>query len=75
LSLSLLPILLLLYQLGAFSPNECAMSNDTIPWISEEWTPEKAGITNKYTLDNSIVEKFRKLLHDWHEAGYHHHYY
>jgi len=54
---------------GAFSPGECAMSNDTIPWISEEWTPEKVGIADKYTINPEIVEKFKKLLHDWHEAG------
>ena len=25
---------------GGFSPGHCSPSNDTIPWISETWTPE-----------------------------------
>ena len=25
---------------GAFTPIECEYSNDTIPWITEAWTPE-----------------------------------
>ena len=58
---------------GAFSPNECAMSNDTIPWISEEWTPEMVGVTDKHTLNSTVVENFRTLLHEWHGAGYRYH--
>ncbi len=29
---------------GAFKPDTCKESLDKIPWISEEWTPEKAGL-------------------------------
>jgi hypothetical protein len=29
---------------GAFTPDKCKMSPDPIPWISEKWTPEAAGL-------------------------------
>lgn len=38
-------------------------------WISENWLPEKAGISDRITLDAANVQDF-KLLHDaWARAG------
>ena len=29
---------------GAFKPDQCRMSPDAVPWSSEKWTPEAAGL-------------------------------
>jgi hypothetical protein len=34
---------------GAFSPDDCEPSKDPVPYISAHWTPELAGIKEKYT--------------------------
>lgn len=50
---------------GAFRPDECSPSKDPIPWISEDWTPEKAGISEKYIPTKQNVLEFRSLTTDW----------
>lgn len=54
---------------GSFQTTECAPSKDSIPWISEDWTPEKAGITDRYTITPEVTKTFRQKLSDWYDDG------
>eukprot|EP00981_Chlorochromonas_danica_P002095 scaffold423_cov185-Ochromonas_danica.AAC.19 len=54
---------------GAFLTTDCAPSKDAIPWISEDWTPEKAGITDRYTITPESAKSFRQKLSDWYDDG------
>lgn len=55
---------------GAFLTTDCAPSSDPLYWTAEEWTPEKAGLTNeKYTISKERAQALRKLLGDWYDDG------
>ena len=44
------------------------MNQDAIPWITEKWTPQSAGI-KAVSFDRDSVEEFKQLQHEWHGAG------
>lgn len=55
---------------GAFLTTDCAPTTDPIPWTSEQWTPEKAGITAEpYTITKEKALDFKKLMGDWYDDG------
>ena len=63
---------------GGFAPGHCPKSNDTIPWISEEWLPEneplfqpnyKPSIYRPYAPNHTNVLAFRDLLHSFYEEN------
>jgi hypothetical protein len=53
---------------GAFLTNGCAEAKD-LPWTSEEWTPDKAGITTKYEITPDINKAYREKLNAWYYDG------
>jgi len=55
---------------GAFLTSDCAPSSDPIPWTSEEWTPEKAGVKGEsYVITKDKAQAFKKLMGDWYDDG------
>ena len=40
-----------------------------MPWVSEEWTPEIAGIRTRIHVDADSVRGFRQLHDAWHTDG------
>ena len=54
---------------GAFRPDECAASKDPIPFISEKWSPEKAGIKERYPATKEQVTMFRNTTDKWNSGG------
>eukprot|EP01035_Chromulina_nebulosa_P017389 gene17389-22938_t len=53
---------------GAFTP-ECKESTDTIPYISEDWSPDKANITSFYPSTFENVTEYRETLNSWFVNG------
>eukprot|EP01033_Poteriospumella_lacustris_P007876 gene7876-5657_t len=53
---------------GGFIP-DCAASKDPIPWISEDWSPTKAGITHKYHISADNATSYRQMQEDWYNDG------
>ena len=52
---------------GAWSPEKCSPSTDSVPYSSEEWTPEQANLTRwNPSLQDIIKEK--SLLNNFHKA-------
>jgi len=61
---------------GGIIPNDCSSkSNDSIPWIDEEWRPEKADAgfidleKDKYVPTQATCEELKKTLHDSYMEG------
>ena len=63
---------------GGFAPGHCPKSNDTIPWISEEWSPEaepmfqpnyRPNTYRPYAPNHTQVLAFRDLLHAFYEEN------
>ena len=63
---------------GGFAPGHCPKSNDTIPWISEEWLPENEPMFQPnyrpisyqpYAPNHTHVLAFRDLLHSFYEEN------
>lgn len=54
---------------GAFMTSECGPSSDPLYWTSEDWTPEKAGITSKYSINWEAAQAYRQLSGDWYDDG------
>lgn len=52
---------------GGFRPKDCKPSSDSVPWISEQWTPESAGITTVYAPTVADVKSKREEIHSWFE--------
>ena len=40
---------------GGFSPGHCPASNDSIPWISESWTPENEPLFKSNAANSTSV--------------------
>lgn len=50
---------------GGYIPTDCKEpAGDPISWVSEEWTPEKAGIFTKYSANYTYL---KALLNEWYE--------
>lgn len=62
---------------GGFIPSGCSPSTDPIPWISDDWTPEKEPNktlaaqleTMRLTLSPEHLSNYRSELHEWWDDG------
>lgn len=50
---------------GGYIPTDCKEpTGDPLSWVSEEWAPEKVGITSKYAANYTHL---KALLNEWYE--------
>lgn len=42
---------------------------DTIPWVSEQWTPELVNIEDKLLPDKGFLDNLKSTLNAWYEDG------
>jgi len=62
---------------GGFSPGHCPPSNDSVPWISEQWNPETEPLFKRdggqhyrpYAPNRTEVLALRDLLHAFYEEN------
>lgn len=40
-----------------------------MPWVEETWTPDKAGVADRISLDATNVQDFKMLQDAWAAAG------